>query len=137
MKTPFILFSALLVFLLSACHKSATKSTADGYVGHWQMTQLTGGPAIDVMRIDREHIFELKLQADSTRQDIYNGNVIASGTWSIRSKDSAGARFDLLIYGDSLGVRNSHLVYQVSVTRTELVLKMYPDVGYKAVYERK
>ncbi|HEY4334257.1 MAG TPA: hypothetical protein VGM89_00115 [Puia sp.] len=138
MRAPLFTFSALLsALLLFACHKSSKDSTADGFIGHWQMTQLTGGPFIDVVRIDREHIFELKLLADSTRQDIYNGNVIANGRWSIQSKDSAGARIDLLVYRDSLGVSNSQLVYQASVSPSQLVLRMYPDVGYKAVYERK
>lgn len=135
-STPLQLSAVLLsVFLIAACHKSTTKTTSTGYVGHWQITQLNGGPFIDVMPVDRDHVFELKLLADSTRQDILNGKVISAGTWSVRSKDSAGMKFDLLVYGDSLG--SSYFIYQASVSQTQLVLKMYPDVGYKAVYERK
>lgn len=127
----------LSIVLVAACRKSTKEMNANtlGYTGTWQMTQLIAPPNANTVPVDKDHVYELKLNADSTRQDIYNGNVIDKGTWSVRSKDSAGIHFDLLIYGGSGNY--PPVVYLATMLPDQLVLKSYPDSGNMAVFIRK
>jgi hypothetical protein len=135
MRSNTSLFLLLPFFLLSACHKSGS-GAATNFSGDWRLVQLNGGPAIDVVPVDRDHVYILRLLPDSTREDYINGKLSGKGTWSLKPAGSPLGNVKILVFGDSLGVNRSPLVQQAQLVDGKLVIKLVPDEGYKAVYTR-
>ena len=130
-------FLAAGILLLSACHKSGSATTGTtGITGEWHMIQLTGGPFIDVTPVDANNVYVMHLLADSTVQDYYNGRLTYQGTWSVKQSATPTNPAYTLSFSGTVGLRDTFTLYQVTLTKDKLVMRMLPETGYQATYTR-
>lgn len=134
----FFILSLLTVFLLSACHKSGSHSTS--FVGEWQLTQVLGGPLIDVAPISRESVTILRLQPDSTLQELYNSKLHYTGYWSVRQQGTSANPLMIMTFRSVITAGSSEIHYQATLAGNRLTLQMLnvsPDLSYQATYTRR
>lgn len=134
----FLFLSLLTTFLLSACHKSGSHSTS--FAGEWQLTKILAGPLIDVAPISRESVTILRLQPDSTLQELYNNSLLYTGNWSLRQQGTSANPLMIMTFTSAITTGSSEIHYQATLTRDKLTLQMLnvsPDLSYQATYTRR
>jgi hypothetical protein len=130
--------SLLAVFLISACHKSGSQSAS--YVGEWQLTRVLGGPLIDLAPISRESVTILRLQPDSTLQELYNSRLLYTGNWSVRQEGTPTNTVMVMTFRSAISSGSTAIRYQASLVGNKLTLQMLnvsPDLSYQATYTRR
>jgi len=142
-----VLFSTLLLLeVLASCHKSSqSKSRPEGsedLAGDWKMVQLSGGLAIDVVPLDKDHEYHLQFFTDSSIQytQIFNGKkYVSKGTFITRLRGTAPSQERVMYFGDSTGklYDTSYYVQTGRLINNQIVITMPPDPAYKAVYARQ
>jgi len=139
-STPrkFFSLSLVTVFLLSACHKSGSHSAS--YVGEWQLTQVLSGPLIDLPPISRESVTILRLQPDSTLQQLYNSNLLYTGNWSVRQEGTPAGPVMVMTFRSTITAGDTAIRYQASLAGDKLTLRMLGVAdyySYQATYTRR
>jgi len=134
----FLFLSLLTIFLSSACHKSGSHSTS--FAGEWQLTRILAGPLIDVAPISRESVTILRLQPDSTLQELYNNKLLYTGNWSLRQQGMSANPLMIMTFTSAITTGSSEIHYQATLTGDKLTLQMLnvsPDLSYQATYTRR